>query len=358
LTIAVSSAVFSAFIVHPSKAYLKYVDYKVLACLFCLMAVVSGLRKTGVLELASSAMTRFAPSVRRMSFILIGTTFFVSMAITNDVALITLVPISLIMLKDIHNRQSLYTIITLQTIAANIGSSLTPIGNPQNLYLYTFYQMDASRFFLSIFPMVLCGGILIIAGIFTLKKEKIIPRHGSSGANQTPDIKMICIYLALFIIAVLAVFRVLDYRLAAGVVLLAVIIFDLHILAKIDYSLLLTFVGFFIFIGNLQRIGPVNQFLTSIVEQNVLLVSALASQIISNVPAAMLLSRFTDDSASLLRGVSLGGMGTIIASLASVISFKSLVKSYPGCVFGYLKVFTFWNVFFFLVLYFFSIPVW
>jgi len=349
LTIAVSLAAISAFFVRPSAAYVDYIDFKVLACLFCLMSVVAGLRRTGLFDRAALALTRYTTSVRSMAFILVGATFFVSMAITNDVALITFIPFSLLLMKDIRNAKTRMKIITLQTIAANIGSSLTPVGNPQNLFIFSFYRMNASAFFPAIGPIVLIGAAGLAVALATISDEKL--PSIKSGHNYGSSWKLMLSYAVLFILSVLTVFRFVDWRLATAAVVLFLAIFDRAVFRRVDYSLLFTFAGFFIFIGNLQNMSEVSAFLTSVVGRNVTLVSALASQAISNVPAAILLSGFTKDAEALLRGVSIGGMGTLIASLASVISFKFFTRERREDTMKYLGVFTVWNGIFFLILY-------
>jgi Na+/H+ antiporter NhaD and related arsenite permeases len=349
LTIAVSLAIISAFFVHPSAAYIEYIDFKVLACLFCLMAVVAGLRRTGLFERAALALTRYTTSVRNMTFILVAATFFVSMAITNDVALITFIPFSLLLMKDIKNPKTRMKIITFQTIAANIGSSLTPVGNPQNLFIFSFYHMDANAFFPAIGPIVIIGGIGLAIAIATIPDETLPAIK--SGHNYTSSWKLMLSYAGLFALSVLTVFRIVDWRISTIAVILFLTIFDRPVFLRVDYSLLFTFLGFFVFIGNLRNMSAISIFLTSIVGHNTTLVSALASQAISNVPAAILLSGFTNDSAALLRGVSIGGLGTLIASLASVISFKFFTRERREDTMKYLGVFTMWNVFFFVMLY-------
>ena len=349
LTIALSLAAISAFFVRPSVAYVGYIDFKVLACLFCLMVVVAGLRRTGLFERAALALTRYTTSVRNMAFILVAATFFISMAITNDVALITFIPFSLLLMKDIKNPKTRMKIITLQTIAANIGSSLTPVGNPQNLFIFSFYRMDAGAFFPAIGPIVIIGGIGLVIALATIPDEKLPAIK--SGHNFTSSWKLMLSYGVLFALSVLTVFRIVDWRIALIAVILFVAIFDRPIFFRVDYSLLFTFVGFFVFIGNLQNMSAISSFLKSVVGHNTTLVSALASQAISNVPSAILLSGFTNDAASLLRGVSIGGMGTLIASLASVISFKFFTRERREDAMKYLGVFTVWNVVFFIVLY-------
>lgn len=349
LSIALAAAAISMFFVPPSAEYVSYIDFKVLSCLFCLMAVVAGLRKTGLFDRAASALTRYTVSLRSTAFILVGATFFISMAITNDVALITFVPFSLLLLKNVENGKIRMRIITLQTIAANIGSSLTPVGNPQNLFLFSYYRMNVGDFFAAIFPAVLSGGLLLAASLLSVPDEKI--PSVKAGPNYRTDPRYVISYAVLFVVSVLTVFRVFDYLPVTILVILFLLVFDRSIFARIDYSLLFTFTGFFIFIGNLQRIESINAFLTSIVARNVMLVGALASQFISNVPAAILLSGFTKDAEALLRGVSIGGMGTLITSLASVISFKFFSQERKNESLKYLGVFTVWNVLFFAVLF-------
>jgi len=349
LVIAVSAAFLSMLLIPPSADYAGYIDFKVLSCLFCLMAVVAGLRKTGLFDVAAAALTRFSGTVRGLSILLITSTFFISMLVTNDVALITFVPFTLILLKNIAEQRSRITIITLQTIAANIGSSLTPIGNPQNLYLFSYYHLNFLSFLSAISPLVAIGGLLLLVACLTVKNEKLSVRSGS--VNYSPDIRQIALYVLLFAVSVLSVFRILDYWLVLAIVIIGVFIADKTLFARIDYSLLITFIGFFVFIGNVRQIDSLSRILTSLVNRNVVLVSALTSQIISNVPAAILLSRFTNDAQSLLRGVSIGGMGTTIASLASVISYKFFVHDRPESGLAFLRIFSFWNILFLGALY-------
>jgi Na+/H+ antiporter NhaD/arsenite permease-like protein len=349
LSISLALAASSSAMVRPSVGYFDYIDFKVLACLFCLMAVVEGLRKTGLFDRAAAALTRHTVSVRAMAAILVGATFFMSMAITNDVALITFIPFSLLLMKKLENPGTRIRVITLQTIAANTGSAMTPIGNPQNLFLFSFYSMDAAGFFAAIFPVVLTGAIMLAIALCTIRDEEI-PKV-SAGHNYDSDARFVFAYALFFLASVLAVFRVIDYRILTLVLILFLLFFDRRLILRVDYSLLLTFVGFFVFIGNLQHIRIVSDFLTRIVNMNVTLIAALSSQIISNVPAAILLSGFTGDSHALLRGVSIGGMGTLIASLASVISFKFFSQDRKGETLRYLGVFTFWNFLFLAVLY-------
>ncbi len=351
LLAALSLATISIFLVPPSGEYFAYIDYKVLCCLFCLMSIVAGIRKIGVFDRLALVLTRRVTSLRALTAVLVFSTFFASMAVTNDVALITFVPFALVLLKNVERPIARMRVVTLQTIAANAGSSLTPIGNPQNLFIFSYYGLDAEFFFRSIAPVALVGGVFLAIAVIAFVPRVPID-HRSGAHNYKPDYPRIVSYVVFFALSVLAVFRVIDYRPVTVAVFAYLCLFDRDLLARgADYSLLITFIGFFLFIGNIQRIDSVKTFLTDFVAKDVTLVSALASQIISNVPAAMLLSGFTKNAAGLLRGVSVGGMGTLIASMASVISFKFFARNRKGESLAYLRVFTAWNVLFFIILY-------
>jgi len=305
------------------------------------MAVVAALRLSGLFDIAAAALTRRCKSIRSLAAILVGITFILSMGITNDVALIVLIPFSLILLNNITRTKIRIRIIVFQTIAANVGSSLTPIGNPQNLFLFTSYDFSVLRFFSITIPVVLLGGLFLGISIWTIPNDnlaKFIP-----SPNHSISIRKTALHLVLFILSIGSVFNIMDFRVITVIILAVYLLIDRKLLKKIDYSLLLTFLFFFIFIGNLQRIETISKLLIQIADRNTLLFSAFLSQIISNVPAAILISGFTDNAAELLIGVSIGGMGTLIASLASVISFKFFIQNRPGETVKYLGVFTFWN---------------
>ncbi len=348
LVIAVVSATVSAFFVKPSPQYFGYIDWKVLSCLLSLMLVVSLLRRSGFFDGLARVFTRYCSTLRTVALVLVATTFFLSMWITNDVALITLIPFSLILLSKIKSVNSVITILVLQTIAANIGSSLTPVGNPQNLYLFTYYTMHPIDFFKAVGWFTFCGAILLIPAVYSIKNEKL---SCTDRGGTAVDRKRTVLYVILFICAVLAVFNVFDHRIILILIVLVICVTDRRNLFKADFSLLGTFAAFFIAIGNLQNIPQITDFLSQIINKNVVLVSALASQIISNVPAAILLSPFTVKAEDLLRGVSLGGLGTLIASLASVITFKFFTVNYPGKTGRYLIIFSIWNIAFFAALF-------
>lgn len=341
LIISFILALASAFIVKPSADYLSYIDFRTLALLFCLMAVMAGFNKLGIFKKLASKLLSSASDSRSLCLILSLLCFFSSMVITNDVALITFVPFSVIILTLSNKPALLIPLVTLETVAANLGSMLTPIGNPQNLYLFSSFEMKTSDFFKILLPYAALSLILTVVSSFFIKKEKLeIP---SESDNQKPNVMLCIIYSVLFATALLTVFRIIPFEITLAVSVIAVLIFDRKTLIKIDYSLILTFTFLFIFIGNLKNVAPVSEFLHSIVNGNEVLAGVASSQIFSNVPAAILLSGFTENVADLLIGVNLGGLGTLIASMASLISFKYVIKENVSAG-RYMLVFTAVNI--------------
>ncbi len=341
-------ALASAFVVHPSSKYIDYIDFKTLSCLLCLMIALKGLEREGLLDMVSARIAMRLSNARILALFLVFSCFFISMLMTNDVALIATVPITLTILVICQLEHWSAFIIVLQTIAANIGSSLTPIGNPQNLFLFTHFQMSLSEFILTMLPVVLVGAVMLAASCLFIPNEPLTSNLENRQTHLRPN--RIFAYTVMFILSVLAVFDVLSHYLVLSVLILATFIIDKKTLSKVDYYLILTFIVIFIFVGNLAAIPLISSFLTSIIEKNLILSAIFTSQLTSNVPAAVLLSRFTNDARGLLLGVNVGGLGTLIASMASVISYKLYSNTHHGQTFRYLKVFTLWNVMFLIIL--------
>ena len=342
LCIAAVCAAASMALNPPSAAYLNYIDWRVLTLLFCLMAVVAGLQECGVFAVLAQ---RLLAGERRMRFVtlaLVLLPFFVSMLVTNDVALITFVPFAVLVLGLIGRMERLIYIVVLQTIAANLGSMATPVGNPQNLYIYANYELSAGQFFSAMAPLTIISLVGLVIASLCVKPEGIRVTFAEKAEIRSPG--HLILMTLLFVLCLLSVFRVLPYPALLAVVLAGMLIFDRGLFRKVDYGLLATFFCFFLFAGNVGACGPVRETLTQIMEQNTALASGVSSQIISNVPAAVLLSGFTTDWHGLLMGTNIGGLGTPIASLASLISMKAYLKS-PGARLGrYLLVFTVANV--------------
>lgn len=342
-------AAISSFLVPPSPQYLGYIDFHVLALLFSLMLVVAGLQKSGAFTLLTNKLLQYVHTTRVLAAVLVGVCFFTSMLITNDVALITFVPLAMMLLGDLKNDKLLMLVIVLQTIAANLGSGLTPLGNPQNLYLYSLSGMSLGKFIAVMLLPTLLSGVMLTGVILCIRSEKIAVRHSADDAGKA-EVRLFIPWIALFVLCLLAVLHVIHYIVMLVIVTAAVFILDRSLIRKADYSLLLTFLGFFIFIGNMKNIPAVSDMLSSLVAGRELIVGIALSQIISNVPAAMLLSGFTTNYEPLLLGVNLGGLGTLIASMASMISYKIYAASPKANAGRYFCLFTVMNVAFLAVL--------
>lgn len=342
LCIAAVCAAASVALNPPSADYLNYIDWRVLSLLFCLMAVVAGLQECGVFAVLAQ---RLLAGERRMRFVtlcLVLLPFFVSMLVTNDVALITFVPFAVLVLGLIGRTERLIYIVVLQTIAANLGSMATPVGNPQNLYLYANYELSAGQFFATMVPLALVSLVGLVIAALCVKPEGIRVTFSEQAVIYHPG--RLGLMTGLFLLCLLSVFRVLPYPALLAVVVAGMLIFDRPLFGKVDYGLLATFFCFFLFAGNVGACAPVRETLTAVMAQNTALASGVTSQVISNVPAAVLLSNFTTDWHGLLIGTNIGGLGTPIASLASLISMKAYFKS-PGARAGrYLLVFILANV--------------
>ena len=342
LVIAALLAIASMILVPPNAQYFNYIDYSVIGILFCLMLAVAGFMELGMLDSISAKLITKARNVKILRIILINCVFFSSMFFTNDVALIAFVPVTIGIFHFI-GRDKLISTVVLETIAANIGSMLTPIGNPQNLYLYSFYHIHILDFWKTVLPVGIVGYLVIMCILFVSKSGSIevSPKRQFDFNNKKA---LLAYFSGIFILCVLTVLRVIDYRICVAVVLVSIIILDRKLFKKVDYGLLLTFAAFFIFVGNIEQLPVVKDALSSFLSGRVLGTSIISSQVISNVPAAMMISRFTDDARNVLLGVNIGGIGTLIASLASLISFKLYAKSDGASPVKYLGVFTVYNV--------------
>lgn len=347
LCMAAMLAVVSMFFVPPDGEYPGYIDFRTLCLLFSLMTVVAGFRDAGTFSALSHTLLRRVKSARGVVLCLTLVCFFSSMLITNDVALLTFVPLSILLLNSAGLSKLTILTVTLQTIAANLGSMLTPIGNPQNLYIYSRSGMGIGEFTLTLLPYATFSLLLLMLSCFLVKKEVVTPASAEKPQRRTRT-ELIC--AALFIISLLSVLRVFDAWIAALITAVAMLLYDRKLLARVDYCLLLTFVCFFIFIGNMGRIGPIREFLSAFITGREMLTGALLSQIISNVPAAVLLSAFSENWKQLLIGVNVGGLGTLIASLASLISYKLYSASENAQPRRFMLIFTLYNVVFFVLL--------
>lgn len=344
-------AVISCFIVPPSAAYADYVDLRVLILLFCLMLVVAGIRQTGAFTIICEALLKKFRSIKTVGLVLVLLSFFMSMLLTNDVTLVTIVPFTLLMFDSISGEKkgrAEIVLLVLETAAANLGSMLTPMGNPQNLYLYTKFNLTFSEFFGIIFPYSALSLVLLICSVFLflprLETEK--PRGTTKLDGRVKPV----IFAILFAVNMLTILRMLDDKILLVIVAVTVLIIDRRLFLKADYSLLLTFVFFFIFVGNLGSLPALSESLQSVFVGNEVVLSVLISQVISNVPAAILLSGLSDNADALIIGTNLGGLGTLIASMASLITYKFYAATNDSSPKKYILVFTAFNVCYLAVL--------
>lgn len=394
LVVAVVLAVISCAAVPPDAAYAEYIDLRTIGMLFSLMAIMAGLSRLGVFRIACQHLLSAVRGPRRLALALTLLAFFSSMLITNDVALVTFVPFALLALRTLDSpRHACFTVV-MMTIAANLGSMLTPIGNPQNLYLYSTSHMALTDFLLLMLPYAAAALVLLVGAIAFFGR---IPEHAkeraarsvdagnpasssedgsadspatcgeadnaasATDANETPQLASeaddpapsplrVLPWAALFVLALLSVAHILPYQAIVAATIAVALVADRRALLHVDYALLFTFIAFFVFVGNVGRIEMVSTALAQLIDGHELAVSVIASQVLSNVPAAILLSGFTSNFAALIVGTNLGGLGTLIASMASLISYKQVALVLPREKGRYFMLFTVWNIAFLAVL--------
>lgn len=347
MCIALLAAITTSFIIPIDRAYAEYFDYKTLTCLFCVLAVVCALKNINFFYMLARKVVQLFKTARMSVLVLVYITFIGSMLIANDMALLTFLPLGYLVLTTTEKQKYMAFTFIMQNIAANLGGMLTPFGNPQNLYLYSKFEIPnfefmaimAPPFVLSVLLITVCCVIFVKPEPLSLPDEKIV-------LNPAKTI----LYLILFTLSIVIVFRGIPYWI--GLIVIPVVLFfvDRKALKMVDYGLLLTFVFFFVFAGNMARIDAVRELLSSLLNKSTLLFSVVSCQFISNVPSAILLSQFTENYADLLVGVNIGGVGTLISSLASLITFREYVKNNPGKTGYYIAVFSLFNFTFLIIL--------
>lgn len=346
LIIALLAAFVTACFVPPDVEYLNYFDFKTLTCLFCVLAVVCALKNIKFFTVLATQIVKIFKNTRSSILALVYVTFIGSMFIANDMALLTFLPLGYFILTSTGKQNLMAFTFIMQNVAANLGGMLTPFGNPQNLYLYSKFAIPTGEFTLIMLPPFILAVSLITICCLFIKSEPLIV---SSDKARLPLMKTI-IYLLLFALSIIIVFRVIPYQIGLVVIPLSLLFIDKKALKQVDYGLLLTFVAFFIFAGNMARIPYIQQVFASLMNKNPLLVSVISCQIISNVPSAILLSQFTTNYAPLLIGVNIGGCGTLISSLASLITFREYSANNPHKTKSYLFLFSLFNFSFLIIL--------
>ena len=347
MLIAFAAALITSLFVPVDKEYIGYFDFKTLSCLFCVLAVVCALKDINFFFVIARKIVHFFKTARMSILALVYITFIGSMLIANDMALLTFLPLGFLVLSSTGKQKYMAFTFIMQNIAANLGGMLTPFGNPQNLYLYTKFNIPNGEFMGIMAPPFILSVVLItLCCIIFVKNEPLMISDEKIELNG----KRTALYLALFALAIAIVFRGIPYWI--GLIIIPAVLFfaDRHALESVDYPLLFTFVFFFIFAGNMARIDAVRNFFSTLLSKNTLLFSALSCQCISNVPSAILLSQFTGNYAELLIGVNVGGVGTLIASLASLITFREYVKHDPKSTRRYIAEFSAFNFGFLIIL--------
>ena len=334
-------ALATAVIVPPDIQYLSYFDFKTLVCLFCTLAVVCALKNIHFFQIVAKKIICIFKNTRSAVIALVYITFIGSMLIANDMALITFLPLGYFVLSDTNHKELMSFTFIMQNIAANLGGMLTPFGNPQNLYMYSYFDIPTKEFFSIMLVPFIVSIILITLCCCFVKKEDLSLSTGEG--ELVLNKKRTAAYLVLFLLSVGLVFNLVPYGLGLVIILLCILLLDRHALLDVDYGLLLTFCAFFIFSGNLSRIDAIGTILGALVNRNTLLFSVLSCQVISNVPSAVLLSHFTPNYPELLIGVNIGGAGTLIASLASLITLRQFSKYQPEKVKRYILEFSLYN---------------
>ena len=336
LVIAGIAAVISCLFV-PVTNYINYINTDTMGLLFCLMIAIAGFRESNLLTAVSCRLLgKGTAYTRKTGTILIFISFFSAMLFTNDVALIAFVPITVSLFRN--RSGTMIYVIVLQTAAANLGSMLTPFGNPQNLFLYDHYSMTPQEFFSATLPVSAVSAVLILILCIFIKNEPLGVEN--SQAHITGKRRYLIMYAVLFILCLLAVFGILDVIVVFASVCVVAVIMNVRLFAGVDYGLLVTFAFFFIFVGNIQNIAAVRSFITNLLEGREYFATVAVSQVISNVPAAVMLSGFTDNARALVLGVNTGGLGTIVASLASIISLRIYMETENAKPLKYLGMFT------------------
>jgi len=346
LSIAIILALITSFLVPVDKYYLNYFDYKTLTCLFCVLTVVCALKNINFFYIVACKIVKCCKNIRTSIIMLVYITFIGSMLIANDMALLTFLPLGYFVLVSTNNKKHMAFTFIMQNIAANLGGMLTPFGNPQNLYIYNNFNIPTPEFVSIMFPPFIISILLITICCLFIKPTRLEIQEEKVEFNLSKAL----IYFVLFALSIAIIFRGIPYWIGLIVIPLSMIFLDKKALRNVDYPLLFTFVFFFVFSGNMARIEIIQNFFSTYLEKSTLIFSIISCQFISNVPSAILLSQFTSNYPDLLLGVNIGGTGTLIASLASLITFKEYIKHNPDKTKHYIALYSLFNFSFLFIL--------
>ena len=341
--IAILAAVVTSLIVPPDKEYLNYFDLKTLSCLFMTLAVICALKNLSFFQITARKLICLFKNTRSVVIAIVYITFIGSMIIANDMALITFLPLGFYVLDTTGNKDKMAFVFIMQTIAANLGGMLTPFGNPQNLYMYSYFNIPTAEFVsVMLLPFVI-SMVFITTCCMTIKKKPLAIENDFKIVYSPKRKILTAVYIILFALAISVVFRIVPYYIGLVIILVALLILDYRAILSVDYALLLTFCAFFVFSGNMARIDVINSFMSKVVNLDVLVTGTLSCQFISNVPSAILLSKFTQNYQELLVAVNIGGAGTLVASLASLITFREYTHHQPNQAGKYILKYSLYN---------------
>ena len=345
--VALAAALITVFFVPPDRAYLDYFDFKTLTCLFCVLAVVCALKNIQFFYVLAKKIVQLFKNARVAILALVYITFIGSMLIANDMALLTFLPLGYFVLSTTEKKHYMAFTYIMQNIAANLGGMLTPFGNPQNLYLYSYFNIPTGEFMsIMALPFIIAVALITVCCLIFVRPD---PLTMADEPIRLPA-KRTVLYLALFALSIAIVFRGIPYWIGLIIIPAVLIFADRKAIKMVDYPLLLTFVFFFVFAGNMARLQPVRELFSWLLNKSTLIFSVASCQVISNVPSAILLSQFTDNYRELLLGVNIGGVGTLISSLASLITFREYTKRNPGKTLHYVLLFSAFNFSFLILL--------
>ncbi len=345
--IAIFVALVTVIFIKPDRIYLQYFDLPTLTSLFISLAVVCAFKNIYFFQIIARKIVSYFKTTRTAILALIYITFIGSMFLANDMALITFLPLGYYLLISTNQQKYMAFVFIMQNIAANLGGMLTPFGNPQNLYLFSKFHIDSIEFMKIMFIPFFVSVVLITLCSLLIKNENLTL---SDEFTYSLNLKKTILYTVLFVFIILIIFRYIPYLYGLIIIPVILLFVDKKALKDVDYPLLITFCAFFVFAGNISRVEAIKEVLNNLLAKNTLLIGVASCQLISNVPSAILLSHFTNNYQELLVAVNIGGTGTLIASLASLITYRAYINYNPNKQMYYLKLFSLFNFSFLFIL--------
>lgn len=355
LVISALAALVTMFFVPPSAEYLSYFNWHTLACLFSILAVIAAIDSSGLLEYVAHSLVEHVNSTRALVIALVLVTLCCSMVLSNDMTLVTVLPLAVVLLKSVNREAEIPFAFIVITLTANLGGMLLPFGNPHNLYLYSVFGVDFGDFVATMAPPLILSVALILVRCCFVKKAEFHYKKPESIRLSKPRV---AIYTVLFALCIAMTVDAVPYLMGMVAIVVVLAITDRRVFAKTDYALVLTFVCFFIFSGNIAQIPAISQLFSDVLATcGAFVTSLISSQVISNVPSAILISHFSNDWAGIALGTNVGAVGTPISSLATLITLRQYQKSGLGNNGKFIARFEVYNFAFLIIVSLFEIFV-